>query len=86
MSATPSEYEIKHSSQVVQQIIRPTGLLDPITYCYPKSGDYETLFQSLDQLLKKKPHLLPLFQGYEFDKLESELQTIFGGGEQGSPL
>ncbi len=37
VSATPSEYELDHSESVVQQIIRPTGLLDPITYVYPKS-------------------------------------------------
>lgn len=29
VSATPAEYEIEHSEQVVEQIIRPTGLLDP---------------------------------------------------------
>jgi len=37
VSATPSEYELNLSQRVVQQIIRPTGLLDPITYIYPKS-------------------------------------------------
>jgi excinuclease ABC subunit B len=37
LSATPSEYEITLSEAVVEQIIRPTGLLDPITYVYPKS-------------------------------------------------
>ena len=46
------EYRLK---KIVEQIIRPTGLLDPITYVYPKSGDYEILLKSLEKLLKKKP-------------------------------
>lgn len=37
LSATPASYEIELSEQVVEQIIRPTGLLDPISYVYPKS-------------------------------------------------
>jgi excinuclease ABC subunit B len=37
LSATPGAYEIELSEAVVEQIIRPTGLLDPITYVYPKS-------------------------------------------------
>lgn len=37
LSATPAEYELDLSEKVVEQIIRPTGLLDPITYIYPKS-------------------------------------------------
>lgn len=37
LSATPAEFEIDLSEEVVEQIIRPTGLLDPITYVYPKS-------------------------------------------------
>jgi excinuclease ABC subunit B len=37
LSATPAEYELELSDQIVEQIIRPTGLLDPITFVYPKS-------------------------------------------------
>ena len=47
VSATPAQYEIDHSDQIVEQIIRPTGLLDPRTYVYPKSGDYDFLMKSL---------------------------------------
>ena len=50
VSATPSDWEIIHSDHVVEQIIRPTGLLDPITYIHPKSGDYTPLLQDLDRL------------------------------------
>ena len=35
VSATPSEYELSHSKQVVEQIIRPTGLLDPVIEVRP---------------------------------------------------
>ena len=41
----------------MEQIIRPTGLLDPITFVYPKSGDYQLLLDSLPKLLQKKPQL-----------------------------
>jgi len=61
VSATPSKYELELCDRVVEQIIRPTGLLDPITSVYPKSGDYELLINSVDSLLKKKPYLSPYF-------------------------
>lgn len=57
LSATPAEYELELSEQVIEQIIRPTGLLDPITFVYPKSGDYQLLLDSLPKLLEKKPYL-----------------------------
>jgi len=54
VSATPAEYEKKVSNNtIVEQIIRPTGLLDPITYVYPKSWDYNLLEKSLDNISKK---------------------------------
>jgi len=61
VSATPAQYERDHSSAIVEQIIRPTGLLDPITYVYPKSGDYSTLFSNIGALLKKKWFLKKFF-------------------------
>jgi excinuclease UvrABC helicase subunit UvrB len=45
------------SDKIVEQLIRPTGLLDPITYVYPKSGDYSLLEKSIENLLTKKPQL-----------------------------
>ena len=57
LSATPAEYELQLSDEVVEQIIRPTWLLDPITYVYPKSWNYSHLLASVDKLLKKKPQL-----------------------------
>ena len=57
LSATPAEYELELSDQIVEQIIRPTGLLDPVTFVYPKSWDYSLLLNSLPKLLDKKPYL-----------------------------
>ena len=37
VSATPAPFELERSQTIAEQIIRPTGLLDPITYVYPKS-------------------------------------------------
>ena len=53
---------IKEPDHIAEQIIRPTGLLDPITKVYPKSGNYEMLKSSVDQLLKKKPHVAKFFK------------------------
>lgn len=74
LSATPSEYELNLSDKIVEQIIRPTGLLDPITYVYPKSGDYDSLLQSIETLLKKKPHLKEFMQWYN---LKNGVEEIF---------
>ena len=43
VSATPSEYEKKHSEQTVEQIIRPTGLLDPEVEVRPVEGQIDDL-------------------------------------------
>jgi len=58
VSATPWDYEIKNSSSIIQQVIRPTGLLDPITYVYPKSWEYINLMTSIDDLLPVLSDLL----------------------------
>jgi len=46
-SATPSDYECQHSQQVVEQIIRPTGLLEPTVEVKPTRGQIDDL---LDQI------------------------------------
>jgi excinuclease ABC subunit B len=50
VSATPGEYEIEHSDQVVEQIIRPTGLLDPEVFVQPRVGQMDHLVK----LIKEK--------------------------------
>ena len=43
VSATPGEYERQHSSRVAEQVIRPTGLLDPLVMVRPVEGQIEDL-------------------------------------------
>ena len=73
LSATPAEYELNLSDEVVEQIIRPTWLLDPITYVYPKSWDYAHLLASVDKLLKKKPYLETYLSDKESKKEEKDI-------------
>ena len=78
LSATPAPYELNKSQKIVEQIIRPTGLLDPITYIYPKSGEYALLESSLDTLLSKKPHLKEFLDDYE---IPGGIKEVFEGEE-----
>ena len=80
VSATPATYELECSASIVEQIIRPTWLLDPITYVYPKSGDYSLLMKSVDTLLEKKPHTEVYLDGYKYDD-KKDLEDVFGGKE-----
>lgn len=45
LSATPSPYELQHSSQVVEQIVRPTGLVDPEVIVKPTKGQIDDLLE-----------------------------------------
>jgi len=47
LSATPGDYELAHSTQVVEQIVRPTGLVDPEVIVKPTKGQIDDL---LDQI------------------------------------
>jgi len=49
VSATPSSYEQQHSSQYVEQIIRPTGLLDPEIDVRPTTGQIEDLYGEIQK-------------------------------------
>ena len=47
VSATPAEYERKHSDQIVEQLIRPTGLLDPEVEVRPTDGQIDDLVSEI---------------------------------------
>lgn len=47
ISATPGEYELKNSDQVVEQIIRPTGLIDPQLEVKPRVGQMDALVKEI---------------------------------------
>lgn len=53
VSATPSEYELKHSTQVVEQIIRPTGLIDPVIELHPRQDQVPHLLDQIQQTISK---------------------------------
>jgi excinuclease ABC subunit B len=49
LSATPSDFEIGHSTQVVEQIIRPTGLVDPEVMIRPTKGQIDDLLHEIKE-------------------------------------
>ncbi|HEY4689839.1 MAG TPA: excinuclease ABC subunit UvrB [Anaerolineae bacterium] len=57
-SATPAEYEIKHSQQVVQQIIRPTGLVDPEIVVRPVQGQVDDLVGRIQERVGRGERIL----------------------------
>lgn len=53
VSATPAEYEKEVSKQIVEQIIRPTGLIDPVIFKRPIKGQMNDLIGEIEQVVKK---------------------------------
>ena len=49
VSATPGPYEMEHAEQVVEQIIRPTGLIDPVVEVRPTKGQIDDLLREVQQ-------------------------------------
>ncbi|MBM17781.1 MAG: excinuclease ABC subunit B [Epsilonproteobacteria bacterium] len=47
VSATPGSYELEHSDQIVEQIIRPTGLLDPVVEIHGRKNQIDDLYQQI---------------------------------------
>ncbi len=58
VSATPGEYEREQSSQVVEQVIRPTGLIDPLVTVKPVEGQIEDLLFEIRETTEKKEKVL----------------------------
>jgi excinuclease ABC subunit B len=58
VSATPGPYELEHSQQVVEQIVRPTGLLDPQVSVRPIKGQIDDLLGEIKQRERKKERVL----------------------------
>ncbi len=58
VSATPSPYELEKSEQVVEQIIRPTGLIDPKIVVKPVKGQIDDLLGEINNRVKKKQRVL----------------------------
>lgn len=60
VTATPRKEEIKQSTQVVEQLIRPTGLLDPIIEVRPTEGQMEDIYREIKERIAKKERSLVL--------------------------
>ena len=58
VSATPGEYERTRSGQVVEQVIRPTGLLDPRIEVRPVEGQIDDLIGEINQRTARKERVL----------------------------
>ena len=58
VSATPGPYEKEHSTRVAQQVIRPTGLVDPVIVVKPVEGQIEDLLGEIRQRTDKNERVL----------------------------
>lgn len=58
VSATPGKYELSHAQQVAQQIIRPTGLLDPEIEVRPLEGQIDDLLGEIKKRIEQKERVL----------------------------
>jgi excinuclease ABC subunit B len=58
VSATPGEYERSRSSQIVEQIIRPTGLLDPVIHVRPVIGQIDDLIAEITERASRNERTL----------------------------
>ena len=58
VSATPAEYEKDHSSAVVEQVIRPTGLVDPEIFVRPVKGQVDDLIGVINEVVPKNQRVL----------------------------
>ncbi len=91
LSATPSNYERENSSQIVEQIVRPTGLLDPEVIVRPTKGQIDNLLEEINGVVENEGRILVttltkkmaedltdylLEQGVRVRYLHSEIDTI----------
>ncbi|MBL0124590.1 MAG: excinuclease ABC subunit UvrB [Betaproteobacteria bacterium] len=58
VSATPADYEAAHTAQVVEQLVRPTGLVDPILHVRPASTQVDDLLSEVNKRVAVKERVL----------------------------
>ncbi|NDI36486.1 excinuclease ABC subunit UvrB [Chengkuizengella sediminis] len=58
VSATPGPYELEHTPDMVQQIIRPTGLIDPKIEVRPTKGQVDDLINEIQERIEKQERVL----------------------------
>ncbi len=91
LSATPGPYELQHSSRIVEQIVRPTGLIDPEVIVRPTKGQIDNLLEEINGVIANDGRVLVttltkkmaedlteylLEQGLRVRYLHSEVDTI----------
>ena len=74
VSATPGEFELEISTCIAEQIIRPTGLLDPIIEILPSQNQVATLYDKAKEVIKKGEKVLVTTLT---KKLAEELQKYY---------
>src|SRR5690606_19715446 len=75
VSATPAEYELQKSGGViVEQLIRPTGLPDPVIHVRPSENQIDDLMEEIDQRTKKNERVLVTTLT---KRMAEELQSFF---------
>ena len=58
VSATPADFEKDHAAQIVEQVIRPTGLLDPEISVRPSDGQIDDLISEIHMRIERKERVL----------------------------
>lgn len=58
VSATPGPYELQHADNVVEQVIRPTGLIDPVVEIRPVSTQVDDVMSEINQRVKHNERVL----------------------------
>lgn len=58
VSATPGDYELSRCDEVVEQIIRPTGLLDPVVEVRPTQGQIDDLIEEIRKRMERNERVL----------------------------
>jgi excinuclease ABC subunit B len=91
VSATPGPFEMEHSDQIVEQVIRPTGLLDPVVTVVPTKNQIDDLRARLDVVVARSERVLVTTltkrmaedltnflakAGYRVQYLHSDIDTI----------
>ena len=91
LSATPGPYELQHSATIVEQIVRPTGLVDPEVIVRPTKGQIDDLLEGIESVVENDGRVLVttltkkmaedlteylVEQGVRVRYLHSEIDTI----------
>lgn len=78
VSATPSDYEKENSTQIVEQVVRPTGLLDPQVYVRPANTQVDDLKNEIKQrILRNERTLVTTLTKHMAEKLGEYLKGEF---------